>query len=780
MEMLVGGLYVFAGIVLYLFAQHFLIALDLVGNKKHFIFSGLCLMAVMASVMGLSVQHGLPALQVTWILEWQLVALTGYVLFLLWFVSLQVGKQSHKTPLVLTLLFGLQWGGVLVATFYVPMSLWDALIIFWPMFVLLLAGSFVFVMYCLLRQWQQRRRSTDAWMLSGIGFALAGIVGGWWARHQIVQVAEIMTLGFSCASIVMGVALAREVQRQLWVSERDFRTMFENSPTATLVIDPVTGLIMQANPMASRLFGYVQAEMLALNLASIVYPEDKEVFRREMTAPDNPAWNLMHSERRYLKRNGQAFVADNYISALKNEQNQVVRLIVNVIDITERKEHEAHINRLAFYDQLTQLPNRQYFGERLGQMLAEVLKDEWYGALLLIDLDNFKTINDTLGHSMGDTLLQSVAQRLSLNIRGGDMVARLGGDEFVVVFPNLHRQIGVAREQARLRCEQILAELGKTYRLDGNTMLVTCSLGATFFRKDAVVDGLVKEADIALYQAKKAGRNTMAFFEPEMQQALQMRVTLETELRQALESRQFRLHYQIQVDDQKRPVGAEALIRWVHPERGIVPPAQFISMAEEIGLIQPIGKMVLEMACKQLVAWKTYPAINRLVLAVNVSSAQLHQSDFVHHVKDLLQQYAVWPGQLKLELTESALLADMENVILVMQELRQIGVRFSLDDFGTGYSSLQYLKRLPIDQLKIDKSFVQDIQTEENDRTIVRTIIAMAQALNLEVIAEGVETKEQRNLLREYGCHHYQGYLFDRPQPADKFQYRWLEGHDPN
>lgn len=777
MEMLVPGLYLFVGIVLYLFLQHLLIAFDARGNRKHLIFSGLCLMAVIASMLGLSIQHGLQAAQVLSNLEFQLFALSGYVVFLFWFVALQTSSKAHKIPQILTSIFGLLWASVLVATFYVPMSLWAALTTFWFMFVLLLMGSLVFVMSCLVKQWRQHRRDTDAWMLSSMIFAVAGMLGSWWARYHAIQLAEIMTLGFSCTTVILGVALARETQLQLHVSERDFRTMFENSPTATMAIEPVTGRIVQANPVALKLFGYGTAEMLALNLTDIVFPEYGETFVRETNMPEYPSINLIHSERRYLKKDGHFFIADNYVSALKNDRGEVIRLIVNVIDITDRKQHEKHINRLAFYDQLTQLPNRQYFGEQLARILTETLKDEWYGALLLIDLDNFKTINDTMGHSVGDALLQQVAQRLSANIRGGDMVARLGGDEFVVVFPNLHRQMGVAIEQAEIRCRQILTELGKPYRLDDAPMLVTCSLGATFFRRDAVVESLVKEADIALYQAKKSGRNTMAFFALEMQEAINGRVKLEHELREALELRQFRLHYQIQVDEHKQMIGAEALIRWAHPERGMVPPAQFIPVAEEIGLILPIGRMVLEMACKQMASWKNHPMTNcQLTLAVNVSSTQLQQNDFVEHIRMLMHRYDILPGQLKLELTESALLTDMENTVRVMQELRRIGVLFSLDDFGTGYSSLQYIKRLPIDQLKIDKSFVQDIQTDQNDRTIVRTIIAMAQALNLQVIAEGVETREQRDLLLEYGCCYYQGYLFDRPQPAEKFQARWLEG----
>ena len=437
----------------------------------------------------------------------------------------------------------------------------------------------------------------------------------------------------------------------------------------------------------------------------------------------------------------------------------------------KNKAAEEEIKNLAFYDPLTQLPNRRLLLDRLKQAWASNARNGREGALLFIDLDNFKSLNDTLGHHIGDLLLQQVAKRLVACVRKTDTVARLGGDEFVVMLEDLSEQDLEAAARTEAIGNKILAALDQPYQLSTHIYHCTASIGATLFNdKQQSSDELMKQADIAMYQAKKAGRNTLRFFYPKMQEIISARVLLGNELRRALESRQFQLYYQIQVNSSHHPIGAEALIRWIHPEYGLVSPAQFIPLAEETELILSIGKWVLETACAQVKAWQKDSLTRDLVLAVNVSAKQFRQADFVYQVKTAVQHHAINPKLLKLELTEGMLLENIEDTIATMNALNAIGVQFSLDDFGTGYSSLQYLKRLPLDQLKIDQSFVRDIATDASDKAIVVTIIAIARSLGLEVIAEGVETEEQRQFLINNGCIHYQGYLFSKPVPIEQFE----------
>jgi diguanylate cyclase (GGDEF)-like protein/PAS domain S-box-containing protein len=439
-------------------------------------------------------------------------------------------------------------------------------------------------------------------------------------------------------------------------------------------------------------------------------------------------------------------------------------------DITEQKMAEAEIERLAFYDALCGLPNRRLLMNRLSQALAACARHGQNGALLFIDLDNFKDLNDTLGHAMGDTLLGQVARRLVGCVRESDTVARFGGDEFVVMLEGLSPTLDEALAQAEAAARKILLALNKAHDLGGQERHSTPSIGITLFHdQEHSAEELIKRADVAMYQAKSAGRNTLRFFDPQMQAAVADRAALEADLRQGLARGELRLHYQPVVDAERRVVGAEALVRWEHPTRGMVPPAQFIALAEQTGLILPLGQWVLETACAQLAQWAPLVRARGFTLAVNVSARQFRQSDFVAQVLSALSHSGAQPEALTLELTESMLLADVRDVIAKMHELKSHGIGFALDDFGTGYSSLAYLKRLPLDLLKIDKSFVGDVLTNANDAAIARTILALAQSLDLGVVAEGVETEGQRAFLMRNGCKGFQGYLFGRPQSAADF-----------
>ncbi|SIS90310.1 EAL domain-containing protein [Neptunomonas antarctica] len=437
----------------------------------------------------------------------------------------------------------------------------------------------------------------------------------------------------------------------------------------------------------------------------------------------------------------------------------------------EHKQIEEEINNLAFYDSLTLLPNRRLLLDRLKQTVASMAHNKKGASLLFIDLDKFKTLNDSYGHEMGDQLLKQVAQRLSASVRESDTVSRLSGDEFVVLLTNLDDKAIVTATQTEHIGKKILAALCQPYQLSLCRYTIYPSIGAISF-DDTLrdTDELMKQADIAMYQAKKAGGKTLYFFDHSMQQTIMDRASLDLDLRQAIaEKDQFQLFYQAQVDSCDRVIGAEALIRWMSPTRGMVSPLDFISIAEESGLIEPIGYWVLSTACQQLVDWAQQPETSHLTLAVNLSAKQIRMPSFVDEVLALLDSTGANPTKLKLEITESILLENMEDIVEKMISLKARGVNFSIDDFGTGYSSLQYLKCLPLDQLKIDQSFVRDLAFDSNDRTIVRTIIAMATSLGLDVIAEGVETEEQLKLLKSKGCKTFQGYLFGKPVPIAEF-----------
>jgi len=537
-----------------------------------------------------------------------------------------------------------------------------------------------------------------------------------------------------------------------------------------LLITDAAHRIVRANQAFARITGYPVEELLGKTprlLGADRHPPQH--FESLMETVNREGF--WQGELWNRRKSGEEYPVWLTITAVRNSAGTVSHYVASLEDITQRKTAEEEIKHLAFFDQLTGLPNRRVLADRLKQALAASCRHNHCGALLFIDLDNFKTLNDTLGHDLGDLLLQQVAERLAKCVRDGDTVARLGGDEFVVMLESLSDSMEEAASHAEVVGEKIVASLGQTYHLSGYEHHSSASIGiAMFLGCNDVAEELLKRADMAMYQAKSAGRNTLRFFDPEMQAMVSARATLETGLREAVQKHHFVLHYQAQVDSAYNVTGAEALLRWHDPAYNHVPPRAFIPIAEETGLILQIGRWVLETACERLAAWASQPAFACLSVAVNISARQFLQKNFVDQVIQVIERTGADPQRLKLELTESMLLHDVDDVIAKMTTLKSLGVSFSLDDFGTGYSSLSYLKRLPLDQLKIDQGFIRDILTNPDDAAIARMIVALGENFGLTVIAEGVESETQLLKLAEQGCNHYQGFLFCRPMTLPEFE----------
>ncbi len=537
-----------------------------------------------------------------------------------------------------------------------------------------------------------------------------------------------------------------------------------------MMITDANGLILRVNRAFTQITGYLPEEVIGKNPHILNSGRHNKEFYVEMWKSIQRL-GYWEGDIYNKRKKGEVFPEHLCITAVKDDAGILKNYVATFADITMSRNAAEEIQHLAFYDTLTRLPNRRLLVDRLKLALVSSARTGKNGAILFLDLDNFKTLNDTLGHDIGDLLLQEAAQRLETCVREGDTVARQGGDEFVIMLEGLSEDVLEAAAQTESVGNKILLELNQPYHLANHEYRNTQSIGAVIFSGNKTgIDELFKQSDLAMYQAKQSGRNTLRFFDPEMQVSINARVALENELHIAIKNKQFQLYYQIQVDDNRRPLGAEALIRWNHLERGLVSPAHFIPLAEATGLIIPIGKWVMETACAQLKAWQQHEPTRNLTLSVNVSARQFHESDFVTQVQTLVQHCEISPHRLKLEPTESVLLENIEETVSTMNALKDIGVHFSLDDFGTGFSSLQYLKKLPLNQLKIDQSFVKDLVAGSNDQAIVRTIIAMAHSLNLDVIAEGVETEEQQQILQHNGCNQYQGYLFGKPVPLDEFE----------
>ena len=571
-------------------------------------------------------------------------------------------------------------------------------------------------------------------------------------------------------AVVQNISERKRMEHTLRGNEAHLRGILQRLPMGLCLVQK-DGTISFRNERFLQICGYTAQDVPNVDVwwqKTYPDPEEREVmrnaWREERRRADDSDGIIAAAEYHFLCRDG--VVRPVEVAGVRIGEDHLVTLQ----DLSQRKAAEHEIKNLAYYDPLTQLPNRRLLIDRLQQALATSARHQSHGALLLLDLDNFKTLNETQGHDKGDTLLLQVANRLRACVHEDDTVARQGGDEFVVLLEDL----GATPEEAAARCEEagqrILAVLREPYAIGAEAHHSSLSMGVTLFSGvRETVDELLRRADLAMYQAKSAGRDTLRFYDPQMQAAVSARAAMELDMRVGMAQGQFELYYQAQID-QGRITGAEALLRWRHPRDGFVSPAQFIPLAEENGLILPLGEWVLQVACQRLARWALEPALAGLGLAVNVSPRQFHQSGFVAQVLAALAGSGADGNRLKLEMTEGLLLSDVEDTIAKMGQLKAYGVGFSLDDFGTGYSSLSYLKRLPLDQLKIDQSFVRDVLTDPNDAAIARTVVALGTSLGLRVIAEGVETEAQREFLARNNCHAWQGYLLSPPLQVAEFE----------
>ncbi|NAT59265.1 phosphodiesterase [Pseudomonas syringae pv. actinidifoliorum] len=561
------------------------------------------------------------------------------------------------------------------------------------------------------------------------------------------------------------------VQAALEASEEKFAKAFHSSPDSITITEIESGRYVEVNDGFCRLTGFSAREVLGRTAHEIGIWTDT-VQREYMIDELRQKGRMHHREMNGRDKNGAPLVLDVSVEFIT--LNDTACLLMNARDIGQLKSAQAQIQHLAYHDPLTGLPNRALLMDRLSQQVSLLQHQNLRGALLFLDLDHFKHINDSLGHPVGDSVLSVIAARLEASVRQEDTVARLGGDEFVVLICGLDGSLEQVTHQVRVLADNLRVLLAEPMFLDGHRLQVTPSVGIVLIPDDGLTPAdLLKRADIALYRAKDSGRNASQFFHVSMQQAVSQRLRLENDLRLALARNEFHLHFQAQVDCRTNQItGAEALLRWQHPEYGLLPPDQFVQILEESGMILEVGSRILDDACKigGLLLSQGLVSKDRFLMGVNVSPRQFRQSDFVERVEHSLKQHHLPATMLKLEITEGIVIQNLDDTILKMRSLRDLGVGFAMDDFGTGYSSLTYLKRLPVDTLKIDQSFVQDATSDPNDAEIIRAIVAMAQSLNLHVIAEGVETPEQLAFLERVGCYNYQGYLFSEPLPGPEFE----------
>jgi diguanylate cyclase (GGDEF)-like protein/PAS domain S-box-containing protein len=546
--------------------------------------------------------------------------------------------------------------------------------------------------------------------------------------------------------------------------------VIDSMPEAVMITNP-QGVIQTVNTAFSRITGYSPEEAIGKNPRILKSGRQSDAFYKKMWASvlSTGSWQ---GEIYNRNKSGEIYAEWLTISSILNEHQEITHYVSVFTNINKHKKAEDKIRHMAFYDTLTDLPNRALFRERLGDAIARCGSDHHQVAVLFVDLDRVKLINDTLGHDVGDRLLKAVAMRLSACLREGDTVARLGGDEFMIMLTDLCR----AQEASHV-AQKILETLKPPFHISGNELFVTASVGISLYPQDGTdAETLLKNADTAMYRAKGRGRDTFQVFTQEMKTETSEQHALANSLRRALEREEFYLHYQPQVNIQTGElVGTEALLRWKHPELGAISPDQFIRWAEDTGLIIPLGEWVLRKACEQNQLWRKagYPALS---IAVNLSARQFQQPDIVETISDILHETRMDPASLDLELTESVVMENTGPGLETPYELKALGVQFSIDDFGTGYSSLSYLKRFPVDTLKMDRSFVSEVATDSSDAAIASAVVALGHGLNLSVLAEGVETQGQLSFLRTLKCDKMQGFLFSKPLAPEAFEQLLREG----
>ena len=596
-------------------------------------------------------------------------------------------------------------------------------------------------------------------------------------RHAVARIADgsLVTRIEKGSGIAELDALSQGINRMAnEIEKRDaelrrLSMVVERSPESIVITDTQTRIVY-ANEAFQRTTGYTLEEIEGQTPALLNKGLTPRSTYDEMWAclERGEVWR---GEFHNTRKDGTTYLELATILPIKDPSGVVTHYLALKEDITQRKQSEALLHRLAYYDALTELPNRALLHDRIGQAIRSNSRNEHYGMLMLLDIDRFQQLNDTLGHPAGDRLLRAVAARLRASVRDEDTVARHGDDDFAILVEDIGTNDADALAHAEQVARKVQFRLAAPYTIgesDGDRHYATLSMGISLFHgKDDSLDTLLKQAEVALYRAKQGGRHNICFFSPDMQAVVDAHSRLEARMHEALESDAFRLFYQPQFNRAGRLTGAEALVRWPLEDGSMISPADFIPLAEDTGHIVPLGLWVIRTACAQLEQWQADERTRHLTIAVNVSARQFHQHEFIANVKDTLAAAKIDPRGLKFELTESAILSDLDETVTRMNQLREIGIQFALDDFGTGYSSLSYLKRLPFDQLKIDQSFVRDMARDASSEAIVLAVLSMSHALGMEVIAEGVETPEQREFLNRNGCAFYQGYLLGRPQPID-------------
>jgi diguanylate cyclase (GGDEF)-like protein/PAS domain S-box-containing protein len=792
-SIIIPAYFVSAGIMMYTGVQA--VVLRFVGRQRtlYLTFALMCFCAAGYQLTAAGYYMSDTVAEAAVALRWQMMSLMIFFPIFFIFVARYTEQRRIKPWLVfLTLYFGV----MLVVNLVSPYSLrfntlemtaplrlpWGEMLNRfngtpgWSIEILrmVFSGLIVWVLWRSVLQFRRGERRMALFLAACQVLLIAANIWGTLIDHGLVDSFYIGGFAFLGLVLLMSVSLALEVYdqtRRIEANTADLRvaaTAFETQEA--IMVTNASREILRVNHAFTRITGYSAEDAKGQNPVILKSERHNDEFYRDIwdTVARDKYWQ---GEVWNKRKNGEVYPEWCTITAVTDAGGEVTNYIGAFSDISRNKQAEEEIHNLAFYDPLTKLPNRRLMLERLSYMLNNSMRQNHHGAILFIDIDNFKTLNNTKGHDLGDLMLIEVAKRLKNCVRIDDTVARLGGDEFVAILEGLGAEHAQAVGQVETVVRKILIALNQPYFLRDNEYHSSASVGINLFcDKKFALEELLKHADTAMYQAKAYGRNNFCFFDPEMQAIMEARATLENELRHALPQRQLKLYYQMQVDRGGHLAGAEALLRWQHPEHGLVPPAQFIPIAEETGMILPIGTWVLETACAQIKSWEKDPRTNRLCLSINVSVRQFYQPDFVEQVRQTILGSAINPALLKFELTESLVLNNISDSIIKMKALEEIGVHFSMDDFGTGYSSLAYLTQLPLGQVKIDQSFVHNIFKKSTDAVIVQAIIGMADNLGMEVVAEGVETEAQYDFLKRHGCTVFQGNLFSKPVSAEEFE----------